>query len=130
MTKILFGSRTNGSARIPLCGVRVLNKKLSDASVLQRSFNSRFSIFIPIGLPKHGLVLSPELNTVVMNARHDTHAFGLTVEGRLLEKAPHEMRSIIGPHIQPDQTVARMTKFPGKEIPVHRKERRSAPPVQ
>ena len=76
-----------------------------------------------------GAIFPPEINAIVMHASHDTHAFGGAVETRMFKKVPREIGGVIRPHVQPDQTVGRMTQCGVEEITVQSKERHTAMPV-
>ena len=72
----------------------------------------------------------PEINAIVMRAGHDAHSFGLCVESRMFEKSSEEMRSVVGPHIQPHETISWVTQRSFEEIPVQSEERHAPMPVQ
>ncbi len=53
-----------------------------------------------------------------MRTSHDAHALRLSIETRMFKKTSDEMRSIIRPHIQPHQTIGRVTQRAIKKIPI------------
>ena len=77
-----------------------------------------------------GAIALPEINSFVMRANHDTHALRLSVETRVFKKTPHEICCVVRPHIQPNQTICRMTQRGIEEIPIQGKERHAALPMQ
>ena len=66
----------------------------------------------------------------MMHANHSSQASGLSIKAGVLEKAPHEMRGVVGPHVKPHQAIGRMAQGSLVEIPVQGEERDPTKPVQ
>ena len=79
---------------------------------------------------ERGMLALPEINPLVMHTSHDAHALRLGFETCMFKKASHEMRCIIRPHIQPRQTIGRVTQGGIKKIPVQGEKCHAAMLVQ
>src|SRR5262245_37389316 len=77
---------------------------------------------LPVGVLDHDRVPLPTMNASVVGARHKPHALGLSVEAGMSEESPHEMRRIIRPDIQPNDTIRRVAKCGVEKVPVLSKE--------
>ncbi len=58
----------------------------------------------------------PEMNSVVVRSRDDVHAAGDGVKSRMTQEAAHVVGGIIGPYIQPKQTIGRMAEVATKKV--------------
>jgi len=77
-----------------------------------------------------GLVPAPEVDAVVMSARHGAHALGFGSKLRVAEHAPNELSRLRGSGVQENQTITRVAEFPPEEIFVAREEGRLLEAVQ
>lgn len=89
-----------------------------------------FRLRVPLHSLEPQLPQLPELEPVVMNAHHRAQTPGLRVEAGMLEEASQEIRSVIGPHIEPHEAVGRMAQARFEEVPVKREERQTFQSVQ
>lgn len=72
----------------------------------------------------------PKVNTVVMNPGDNTQALRLGSEAWVAQETADEMRGVIRPHIQEDQTKIGVNKRSLKEILIQREESDTTLPVQ
>ncbi len=82
------------------------------------SVTAPLAAFRPPHALERALVPLPEINALRMHARHDAHAPGGGVEVWMFQKTPREMRRVIRPHVQPRQTISRMTPCRFEKIPI------------
>jgi hypothetical protein len=79
---------------------------------------SIFSALRPAGMLEFGKIPLPILDPGGTDANARSHALGLTVKTRMLQKPPEVHGSIVCRHIQPDEAISGMTQPGFKEAPI------------
>jgi len=90
----------------------------------------RRSLVRPGGELERPPVSQPEMDAVMMHPGDHAHAFGRAVESPVSQKAPHETRAIVRPHVQEHETVGSMTEGCLEEILILREEGHPSLPMQ